>query len=155
MNNLIKKRRSNACSTTEMHNKLIKEFFPFSIGLDEVFDRLSITRQTTCETFPPFNIIKEGSKTIIEVALAGYNKNDISVVIEDGVLSIEGTGHSERVGDKDSHVHRGIASRRFTRQFTLGEHVEVNSATMENGMLTVELEVVLPPEKQPKHIEIN
>ena len=87
------------------------------------------------------------------MALAGYSKDDIKVVVEDNVLSVEGTGYSERKGDTE--VLRGIASRRFNRSFSLGEHVEVNSAELKDGLLTVELEEVLPPEKQPKTIEIK
>jgi len=151
---LAKKRRTTMNSLVKRHNQLFQDFFPVSIGLDSMFNRLTSLSQSG-DNFPPYNIIREGEKTFVEMALAGYSKDDLDVVIKDGVLSIEGTGHSERAGDDDSHVHKGIASRRFTRQFTLGEHVEVNSASMENGMLTVELEVILPPEKQPKHIEIN
>ena len=67
MNSLVKK-----------HDQLMKDYFPFSVGLDSVFDRLgAITQQNLCDTFPPFNIIKEGDKTFIELALAGYNKDDI------------------------------------------------------------------------------
>ena len=103
--------------------------------------------------FPPYNIVKDGDKTFVEMALAGYGKDDIEVVVSDGVLSVKGTGHSEREGEQD--LHRGIASRRFTRSFSLGEHIEVNSAEMKDGMLTIELQEVLPPEKQPKVIEIK
>jgi len=134
------------------NEKLMRDFFSQSIGLDSLFDRLVSFKQIK-PSFPPYNIIREGNKTFVEMALAGYCKDDIEVVVEDGVLSVKGTGYSERKGD--SEVHRGIASRTFTRSFSLGEHVEVNSAELKDGMLTVELEEVLPPEKQPKTIEIK
>ena len=132
------------------NDQLMRDFFSHSIGLDNLFNRLVSFNQPS---FPPYNIIRDENKTFIEMALAGYSKDDVTVVVEDGVLSIEATGYSERKGDNE--VHRGIASRRFSRSFSLGEHVEVNSAEMKDGMLTVELEEVLPPEKQPKTIEIK
>ena len=133
---------------------LMRNFLSHSIGLDSLFDRLiSFDSNPIMGSFPPCNIIKDEGKTFVELALAGYSKEDIEVVVEDGVLSIKGTGYSERKGDTE--VHRGIASRRFNRSFSLGEHVEVNSAELKDGLLTVELEEVLPPEKQPKTIEIK
>ena len=143
MNKLIKR-----------HDQIFQDFFPVSIGLDSIFNRLTSLSQAG-DNFPPYNIIRDGNKTFVELALAGYSKDDLEVVAEDGVLSISAAGFSELVSDEDKHVHRGIASRRFTRQFTLGEYIEVNYAEMKDGMLTVELEEVLPPEKQPKKIEIN
>ena len=134
------------------NEKLMRDFLSHSIGLDSLFDRL-IQFKEVKPNFPPYNIIRDGSKTFIELALAGYSKDDVTVVVEDGVLSIEATGYSERKGE--SEVHRGIASRRFKRNFSLGEYVEVNSAELKNGMLTVELEEVLPPDKQPKVISIK
>ena len=98
--------------------------------------------------------MRKDNKTFVEMALAGYSKNTIDVVVEDGVLSITGKA-TEDTEEDSTHVHRGIASRSFERSFKLGEYVEVNSATMKDGMLTVELEEVLPPEKQPKTITIN
>ena len=103
-------------------------------------------------TFPPYNIVKEDNKTYIELALAGYTKEDVTVVVEEGVLVIDGNKGSQ---DVNKNVVAGIASRKFSRKFTLGEFIEVNSAELKDGMLTIELEEVLPPEKQPKHIEIK
>ena len=129
-------------------------YFPFSIGLDQMFNRLSaISRENSSENFPPYNIIKDGTKTIVELALAGYGKDHIDVMVEDGILSVTGIKADEE--RSDGHIHRGIARRNFVRKFTLGEHVEVNSAKLENGLLTVELEEIIPPEKQPKRISIT
>jgi len=134
------------------NDQLMRDFFSHSIGLDGLFDRLINFKQVK-PSFPPYNIIRDGNKTFIEVALAGYSKEDIDIIVEDGVLSIRGTGYSERQGSGE--CLRGIASHRFTKSFSLGEYVEVSSAELKDGMLTVELEEVLPPEKQPKTIEIN
>jgi len=127
---------------------------PFSVGFDTFFDRLN-TSMTACypsTTFPPYNIVKEDNKTYIELALAGYTKEDVTVVVEEGVLVIDGDKGPQ---DVNKNVVTGIASRKFSRKFTLGEFIEVNSAELKDGMLTIELEEVLPPEKQPKHIEIK
>jgi len=136
------------------HDQFMQDFFPFSIGLDGVFSRLgSIKRDNLCNTFPPYNIIKDGDKILVEMALAGYSKDNIEVVVEDGILSI--TGDNKDRNKPDNHIHQGIATRNFVRKFTLGEQVEVNSAEMKDGMLVVELEEIVPPEKQPKRITIN
>tara|TARA_Y100000593_G_C4122374_1_gene243348 strand:+ start:108 stop:536 length:429 start_codon:yes stop_codon:yes gene_type:complete len=135
-------------------DQLFRELFPHSIGLDRLFSQLSKTGgQTT--GFPPYNIISDDNKTYIELALAGYSKDDIEVIVEDGTLSINGRGYSERVGGEDKLSHKGIASRRFVRQFTLGEYIEIKSAELKNGLLTITLEEVLPLEKQPKVIDIK
>tara|TARA_R110000824_G_scaffold391948_1_gene590075 strand:- start:132 stop:566 length:435 start_codon:yes stop_codon:yes gene_type:complete len=139
-----------------LSNKNAKQFrdtfFPFSVGFDDFFDRLNTTAETHRISFPPYNIIRNNGKTYIELALAGYNKERLEIVVEDGVLSISG----EKTPDnQDDGSYRGIANRSFIKKFTLGEHVEVNSAEINDGLLTVELQEVLPPEKQPKRIEIR
>jgi len=136
----------------EENRELMGEFFLHSIGFESLFDRFS-TFKPTKHSFPPYNIIRDGSKTFVEIALAGYSKDDIEVLVEEGILSIKGIGYSERQGIGE--CHRGIAARRFAKSFSLGEYVEVNSAELKDGLLTVELEEVLPPEKQPKVIEIK
>ena len=133
-------------------------FFPFSIGYDDLFDRLNATAENHRGStgFPPYNVIRDGDKTYVEVALAGYNRDNVQVVVEDGVLSITGNaGEKKNDEETTTRSYRGIANRSFLKKFSLGEHVEVNSAELKDGMLTVEIQEVLPPEKQPKHIEIK
>mgnify|MGYP003125947470 CR=1 FL=1 len=127
-------------------------FFPFSVGFDDFFDRLNTTAETHRTSFPPYNIIRDDGKTYIELALAGYNKENVEILVEDGVLSISGSKKQEDPSEKS---YRGIANRNFVKKFSLGEHVEVNAAEIKDGMLTVELREILPPEKQPKRIEIK
>jgi|TARA_Y100000401_G_C8316331_1_gene222681 molecular chaperone IbpA len=131
------------------HDELFKELFSNSIGMNRLFNRLANAEQSN---FPPYNIVHENGNIFVELALAGYSKDDIEVVVEDGVLSIEGLAASSRDGD---FHHKGIASRRFKRSFSLGEHIEVKSAELKDGLLTVALQEVLPPEKQPKVIEVK
>jgi molecular chaperone IbpA len=104
-------------------------------------------------TFPPYNVIKEDENTfLIEFAVAGFSKKDISVEQEKNALVIIGSIED----DKDKkYVHKGIATRSFTRAFALAEYVEVQSATFEDGILTVKLVRELPKEEQPRQITIK
>ena len=130
-------------------NSLMQHFFDRAIGFEDLHRRLNSGKQN----FPPYNVIKDGEKTLVEVALAGYSKDDIKVVVEDATLSIEGFGKPENA-DKQ-HLHKGIAKRKFKTRFSLAEYVEVISADFKDGLLTVALEQVVPEEKQPKVITIN
>lgn len=128
-------------------------FFPFSIGYDDFFDRLNTTAETHQSSgFPPYNIIRNEGKTYVEIALAGYKRSNLEVVVQDGVLSISGKKDSSKA---DERSYRGIANRNFIKKFSLGEHVEVNSAEFTDGMLVVELEEILPPDKKPRHINVT
>ena len=103
--------------------------------------------------FPPYNVVKEDDNTfLIEFAVAGFSKRDISVEQEKNALII--TGSIEEDEDK-KYVHKGIATRSFTRAFALAEYVEVKSATFEDGILTVKLVRDLPKEEQPRQITIK
>ena len=131
------------------HDELFRDLFSNSIGMNRLFNRLANAEQSN---FPPYNIVHDSGSIFVELALAGYNRDDIEVIVEDGVLSIEGNNNSDRDGD---FHHKGIASRRFKRNFSLGEYIEVKSAELKDGLLTIALEEVLPPEKQPTVIDIK
>ena len=130
-------------------NSLMQHFFDRDIGFEDLHRRLNSGKQN----FPPYNVIRDGEKTLVEVALAGYGKDDIKVVVEDATLSIEGSGEPDN--EDRQHLHRGIAKRKFKTSFSLAEYVEVISADFKDGLLTVILEQVVPEEKQPKVITIN
>ena len=130
-------------------NSLMKHFFDRAIGFEDLHRRLNSGKQN----FPPYNVIRDGEKTLVEVALAGYSKDDIKVVVEDATLSIEGSGETDN--EDRQHLHRGIAKRKFKTSFSLAEYVEVISADFKDGLLTVALEQIVPEEKQPKVITIN
>lgn len=127
----------------------------WTVGFDEQFQLLEDLRKSAkTVAYPPYNIkeIEEGSCYEIEMAVAGFSKEDINLTVEDRTLKVEG-------GSKDSksenYVHKGIAARAFTQTFALGEYVEVTGADLKNGILTITLERNLPEEKKPKVIEIN
>jgi len=136
----------------------INQISPFTIGFDRVFDRLVDYGAATYETggFPPYNIRKtEDFKHIIEIALAGFSKDEIEVVLTDGVLEIKSSNLPTTEKPKDNLVHKGIAKRAFTRKFTLADDIEIKDAKLENGLLVIELEQIIPDEKKPKHIKVK
>jgi len=114
-----------------------------------------MTHQATSTAFPPYNIIKDGNKFQIEMALAGVKKEDLKLEVADGVLTVEHNPENAVENDKWEWLHKGISQRKFRRKFTLADDIVVNSAEMTNGMLYVELERIIPEEKKPKLIEIK
>jgi len=131
-------------------------FTPFAVGFDKTFDRLwdyASHQADTTGGFPHYNIIqKENHNYTIEMALAGYSKSDIDVEVADGVLTIKSI---KTVEDGDNKVYRGIASRNFTRKFTLADDIVVNDGSLKDGMLSIELERIVPEEKKPRLIKIK
>ena len=144
---------SRALSLFENFNQLT----PYAVGFDRVFDQLNqyVTNNVQSTGFPPYNIRKEGEYNfVIEMALAGFGKKDIEVEVADGTLSIRSV--KEEDSDLDGNqLYRGIAYRKFERKFTLADAVVVNGAKLENGMLLVELERVVPEEKKPRLISVK
>ena len=142
---------SNALSLFDHFNTLT----PYTVGYDRIFDNLAryVDNNTTSTGFPPYNIRKEGENNyVIEMALAGFGKKDIEVEVTYGTLSIRSV--KENVDD-DSNLYRGIAYRNFERKFTIADDVMVNDAKLENGMLNIALERVIPDEKKPRLITVK
>ena len=128
---------------------------PYAVGFDRVFDQLNqyVTNNVQSTGFPPYNIRKEGDYNyVIELALAGFGKKDIEVEVVESTLSVRSIKENS---EDDSTVYRGISYRRFDRKFTLSDDIVVNGAKLENGMLTVELERVVPEEKKPRLISVK
>ena len=128
---------------------------PYAVGFDRVFDTLNryVDDNTQSTGFPPYNIRKEGDYNyVIEMALAGFGKKDIEVEVADGTLSVRSVKENS---EDDSTVYRGISRRRFDRKFTMADDIVVNGAKLENGMLTVDLERVVPEEKKPRLISVK
>jgi molecular chaperone IbpA len=128
------------------------DFFndPFFIGFQPNINTWShVTRQ---DNYPPYNVIKEDEDTYtVEIALAGFDKSDINVTVDNGNLIVKG----EKDKKEADFQHKGIATRSFTRSFALGEYMEVTNAEFENGMLSVTIERIVPEEKKPKQITIK
>ena len=129
---------------------------PHFVGFDSLFDRLNEHYQLHTPTnFPPYNIRKlEENKWQVEVALAGYDRSDIEVKTIEGNLVVE-TVDREKDSEDSELVHRGISQRKFSRTWSMADDAVVNRAKMEDGMLYVEIERVVPEEKKPKLIKIS
>ena len=128
---------------------------PYAVGFDRIFDNLSryVDNNATSTGFPPYNIRKEGDYNyVIEMALAGFGKKDIEVEVADGTLSVRSVKENS---EDDSTVYRGISRRRFDRKFTMADDIIVNGAKLENGMLSLELERVVPEEKKPRLVTVK
>ena len=134
---------------------------PFSIGFDDMFDQFesmlgngSLGVQTN---YPPYNIRKAGKdKYAIEVAVAGFNKDDVEVEYEDNLLTVK-TKDIKRAEEKDGDeiIHRGISQRSFARSFTIADDVKVNGAELKDGLLTISCEKIIPEAKKKRLIEIQ
>jgi molecular chaperone IbpA len=107
-------------------------------------------------TYPPYNLTKsEDSKFNITFAVAGFAPEDLEVTVEDNQLHVKGKAEPKPLPEGVTYVHKGIAEREFIRSFTLGEYVEVTDVDYKNGMLSIDLELVLPESKKPKKFNIK
>ena len=135
----------------------IRRFDPFFVGFDRLFDRLaSFDAKETLRpaNYPPYNIVKKDEyKYEIELAVAGISAKDIHIEHnpETSVLTVEGS----KGGTEDNYLHKGIAERNFVRTWTLADNVEVTGADLNDGLLKVELERIVPEAKRPKTIKIG
>jgi len=106
--------------------------------------------------YPPYNIVKTGKNTYdIELALAGFNKKDIEINMEDGMLNIKSVVEATKDKDEDGVIHKGIAKRYFSKSFTIADDVEVKGAELKDGLLKVSLERIVPESKKPRTINIK
>lgn len=142
-------------------NTLTKfDLTPFNratVGFDRVFDILD--RQfanSVSTTYPPYNIIKEAEDNYkIEIAVAGFREDELDITVKDYVLTVTGEQKREENAEGPTYLHKGISARSFTRTFTLGDHVEVKGAVVQNGLLVISLEREVPEEAKPKKIAIT
>ena len=136
----------------------INKLTPYAVGFDRVFDDMFryIEHNTNSTGYPPYNIIRDGEKFQIEIALAGVDKKDLEITVAEGVLTIEHKPAGEEdLGEAWDWIHKGIAQRAFKRNFTLSDDIVIQGSRMENGMLYIELERIIPEEKKPKTIAIK
>tara|TARA_A100001201_G_scaffold133691_1_gene120939 strand:- start:1061 stop:1465 length:405 start_codon:yes stop_codon:yes gene_type:complete len=132
------------------NSTLIQHFLNRSIGWDNLFDSIATNRSN----FPPYNIVKsEDDGTEIQLALAGYSKDDIEVSVQDKVLTISSSGVDKQ--DDIEYNYRGVAKRAFTIKFSIGQYQEVKDVSMKDGMLFISFETVLPEDKKLKTFTIN
>jgi molecular chaperone IbpA len=127
---------------------------PFFIGFNRELDRIANVHQAASrQTYPPYDVLKLDEDTYqISIAVAGFTKNDIEISVEDNTLIVK--GEITEVTDGE-YLHKGIASRKFTRTFALGEYMEVAGAEIKDGMLHINVDRIVPEEKKPKTIKIK
>ena len=126
-----------------------------TIGFDRMFEQLDREFANTKSTgYPPYNVVQENDdEYTISLAIAGFTMEDLDITLEKNVLTIEGT--SPEVPEGKNYLHKGIGNRNFRRQFTLAEHIEVEDAELENGMLHINLVRNVPEAQKPKKISIR
>ena len=147
-----------------MTNKALSIFNqlrPVTIGFDNVFDHFERMfdhqfDNITVPNFPPYNIVKTGENQYdVELALAGFNKKDIDVTVEDGILTIKSIVKEAKDKKEDGVIHKGIANRMFSKSFTIADDVEVKGAELKDGLLKVSLERIIPESRKAKTISIK
>ena len=134
----------------------INKFTPYAVGFDRVLDQLMnhTHNMATSTGFPPYNIVKHDEyEFTIEMALAGFSKEDIEVVVEDGTITVKSV-YDDKVENAEV-LHRGISQKKFTRKFTIADDIEVKGAELVNGLLEIRLERIIPEHKKPKVIKIK
>ena len=130
--------------------------FRSTVGFDRMTQLMdtAMTRPQQSDGYPPYNIEKQGDDNYrISLAVAGFSPNDIDITVKENALVI--SAKSETEGEERTYLHRGIAGRAFERSFQLADHLVVKGADMENGLLHVDLERVVPEELKPRRIKIS
>ena len=139
-----------------MTNLKASQLFPRAsfVGFDHLLDELDFVARHAKDNYPPHNIVKRSSTEYsIELALAGFEESDLDIEQKERTLSVSGESkHSEQEGE---YLHKGISTKKFRRTFRLSEYVEVDGASYNNGILVINLKVVLPEEKRPRKISIS
>lgn len=139
----------------------------YFVGYDKVMERLAAVADQTAKlatNYPPYNLKKiDENKYVIEMAVAGFGKQDLEIELADSKLIVKGSVRNGEEAEKDSKgewtwpqvLYQGLAMRPFTRQFTLADNVEIHDAELINGILKIVLEAIIPEEKKPVKIEIK
>jgi molecular chaperone IbpA len=131
--------------------------FGTSLGYDSMFDeleRLVNSQPNTSEKYPPHNILKlDDYRYIVELAVAGFSKEEIEITVNDGKLIIK--GEKEVDNAPIEYLHKGISARSFTKTINLIDTIEIQGASYKDGILSIALENVIPESKKPRKIEIN
>ncbi|WP_060978656.1 MULTISPECIES: Hsp20 family protein [Pseudomonadota] len=133
------------------------DFTPYrrsTVGFDRLFDLLETGARSDADGYPPFDIVKDSDESYrIMLAVAGFRPDEIEVVAQQNLLTVSGRKADNEEGR--NYVHRGIATRSFERRFQLADFVEVHSASFEDGLLTIQLQRVVPEAMKPRRIEIS
>ena len=139
--------------------QLIERSRKLHVGLEDQFDRMwrihNNANSQVNTNYPPYNIIKDGDKYTVEIAVAGFKQDEIDIEVKENELVVSGKVTSVPSEDGPKFLHRGIAAREFVRTFVLSDDVVVQGADMQNGMLSVYLEHIITEAKKPRKIVIG
>ena len=144
---------------TNKHLSIFNQLRPVTVGFDPIFDRFESMMndeffQTPTTNYPPYNIVRTGDYTYdIELALAGFGKDDIDVQYEDGVVTVKSIHDNTK--ETDEVQYRGISKRQFTKSFSIADVVVVNGAELKDGLLKIAMERIIPEAKKARSIEIK
>jgi molecular chaperone IbpA len=142
---------------------IFNQLRPISVGFDNVFDHFEKMFEgdffeTPTINYPPYNIVKTGiNKYDIELALAGFNKKDVSIEYADNLLTIKSVkkDKSEQKDAEGNILHKGISQRYFSKSFSISDDTEVKGAELKDGLLRISLERIIPDSKKPRTIQID
>lgn len=147
---------------TSKNLSIFQQLRPVTVGFDPIFDRFESMFNDEFFSnghnvnYPPYNILKTGDYTYdIEIALAGFSKDDIDVQYSDGVVTVKSVHEKSEDSDANGTIYRGISKRHFTKSFTIADDVEVKGAELKDGLLKVALERIIPESKKPRTIEVK
>lgn len=149
--------------TNDIFSFNTSNFDKFFVGADKILENLSKAHEAAAKAmpgYPPYNIVKvDDNKYVIEMAVAGFGKNNLEIELANSVLTVKGgltvDDMAEQTVNPVSYIYKGIADRAFTRKFTLADSVEIKNAELVNGMLKLWLENMIPESKKPKKIDIT
>jgi molecular chaperone IbpA len=148
---------------TKNQLSIFNQLRPITVGFDNVFDHFERMFNddffnVPTVNYPPYNIVKTGVNTYnVEVALAGFSRDDVSVEFAEGILTIKSKDRtvSEKQDADSDIIHKGISKRYFSKSFTVSDDVEIKGAELKDGLLTVSLERIVPESKKARVIEIK
>ena len=132
----------------------IHSLFPRSsfVGFDHLFKELEYTTKHSNDHYPPHNIVKVDEETfLIELAVAGFSEDELEVDVKERTLTVKG----DHITKGREVIHRGISTKKFRRTFRLSEYVEVHGANLVDGVLAIDLKIVIPEEMRPRKINIG
>jgi molecular chaperone IbpA len=133
--------------------KISTTYRPFGIGFDQLFREFDLINKENTNVYPPHNVVKlDEDNFVIELAVAGFDTKELNIETLENSLVITG---EKRDKDEREYSHKGISTRKFTRRFSLAEHVHVSGASLEHGILSISLERQIPEEKKPRTIKIK
>jgi molecular chaperone IbpA len=145
-------------NTLTLRSLDIPQLHKFGIGFDNMFDELMrIQSQQSTTNYPPYNVVQiNEDEYMISLAVAGFGLDNLSVTKDKNFLIIEGKNTiKEEEGSEITYLHKGISARDFRREFKLADHVEIENAHLELGILNVHLKREVPEEQKPKSIAIT